>query len=157
MNGKVITNIILIALTIFLFVTEEGWYVSLLLLILYNLWQTYGSEERAEQLYEWYFKLFFSFGIIIAPYYILTEQFRFSDKRAVAVSISIALMILLLIGDNSLNKKIEDRTSFEKMINKIFGYTLFPIMTIYHYIVFWLLIAFGLFGWLFEFLGEVFR
>ena len=155
MSKRLVTNIVLAIFTIALFVFEEQWPSGVVILIIYNFYQSY--EKLAVQIVEQYFKLFFTFGFIGAPYLILTEGFGYTDKRAAAVSILIALIILLLISDNSYKKKVEDRTTFEKVINKIFEYTLFPVMMIYFWIVFGLIIAYALFGWFIAFLGEALR
>ena len=129
MNLKfVVVNTLLFIFTLYLFVIEEGWMSGLFLLILFNLWQWFGSKEKAEALIDAYIWFSLTFGIIFGSYFILTEQFGKSDIRAFITSILITLIIYLSILIRAGNKKEEDRTELERNLNTIFKYTLYPII-----------------------------
>lgn len=139
MSKRLITNIILAIFTIALFVFEGQWPSGVVILIIYNFYQSY--EKLAVQIVEWYFKLFFTFGIIGAPYLILTEGFGYTDEKTAVLYGIISFMILIWFDGKSREKKEEDRTYIEKALNKILEYTIYPLFYAYLWIVLIFLIA----------------
>ena len=126
-----IGNALLIVLTIVLFVTEEQWQTSLFCLILFNLWQRFGSKEIAELMGDWYALIFWIWTVTIIPYALLTEVFEYPHIRALSVSLLIFVMIVLYLLEKRLRIKEKNRTAFDKLISTIFSNTLIPVNYVY--------------------------
>ena len=139
MSKRLVTNIVLAIFTIALFVFEGQWPSGVVILIIYNFYQSY--EKLAVQIVEWYLKLFLTFGFFGAPYIILTEGFGYTNEKTAVLYGIIFFMILIWFDGKSREKKEEDRTYIEKALNKILEYTFYPLFYAYMWIVLIILIA----------------